>query len=261
MIKIIAFNALRESFRQRLILVAAVFALALAAASRLFLKLDLGHEQTRFVFDFSSGAFDFFGAIIAVALACGLFAAEVENRTIITLLSKPVGVFDFVAGKLCGVAAALGLWAAAVFAAAAVSLALTESAAAIGAETAGAVPVNYAGLALYCVCQWLKLCMCAAVAAAVCSLCGSFLFALAVSFLCVFASVMGEAVVGLGADSNWAVAAAAFLLPDFNLFDCAEKFVFANVDWRVVAHICGYAMVYCAAAAACAAFCYSRRDF
>ena len=104
---IIAANTLKESLRQKLILLLALVAVVLVASSNYFLKLDLGHEKLKFVFDFTSGALGFFGSIIAIVSACQLFHSEFENRTAITLLSKPVGYAGFAFGKNHVVAACL----------------------------------------------------------------------------------------------------------------------------------------------------------
>lgn len=261
MIATIAYNTFRETVRQKLVLLAAVCAVALAAVSKFFLRLDLGHEQLRFIFDFSSGALNFFGAIIAVSATCHLFSAEIENKTVITLLSKSVNMFDFVFGKLAGVCMATAVFCAAVFCAAAVSLLAVQIASGAASGTAAADGANFAGLAVYCGVQWLKLCMCAAVAAAVCGVSGSFLFSLAVSFMCVFVSVMGNSLAGLGGNANAFVEIASYLFPDFRLLDTAEAFAFGAVDFRLSAFLCAYAAVYICAAAGLAAFLFSRRDF
>ncbi|MFR6034540.1 MAG: hypothetical protein ACLUKN_16030 [Bacilli bacterium] len=88
----IAANTFRDAIRQKLIMLIALIAFALVISSKYFLRLDLGHEQLRFVFDFGSGAIGFFGSIIAVVSTCQLFHSEIDNKTIVTLLSKPVGI-------------------------------------------------------------------------------------------------------------------------------------------------------------------------
>ena len=70
---IISANTFREALRQKLILLLALVALGLVASSNYFLKLDLGHERLKFVFDFTSGALGFFGSIIAIVATCQLF--------------------------------------------------------------------------------------------------------------------------------------------------------------------------------------------
>ncbi len=255
---LIAANTFKEAIRQRFVLAAGIVALLLTASAKFFLKLDLGHEQLKFVFDFSSGALNFFGVIMAVAAACSIMSAETENKTVVTLMSKPVGAFDFAAGKICGVAAALGVFVLAVFAAAAVSLFATAlQLNGLGIDPPN--PPNYISLALYCVSQWLKLCLCAAMATVVCSLARSFLFAVSVSFLCVFCAAIGNALVWLGG-GNWASEAVSVLLPDLRILDACEPFVFAQPDLKIFAEIFAYSAIYILSSAAVSAFFYSKRD-
>lgn len=248
----------KEAIRQRLVLLASFVALALVGASRYFLRLDLGHEQLRFVFDFSSGALNFFGVIIAITSTCSLFASEMENKTVITLLSKSVNSADFAIGKICGVAMALGVFVVAIFFASMLTLFLTELS--LPAEVRQARAVSYVGLLSYCFVQWLKLCMCASVAGLICSLSKSFLFSVAVSFMCVFVCVMGSALVFLDADKTWLNIVTTTLLPDFQLLDVAETFVFNGVDFQFV-QLSAYAVIYIVCACALASYFFSKRDF
>ncbi len=248
----------KEAIRQRLVLMIGLVALALVAVSRYFLRLDLGHEQLRFVFDFSSGALNFFGVIIAITSTCSLFASEMENKTVITLLSKSVNSADFAIGKICGVAMALGVFVVSIFVASTLTLFLTEIS--LPMEVRQAKAVSYVGLLCYCFVQWLKLCMCASVAGLICSLSKSFLFSVAVSFMCVFVCVMGNALVFLDADKTWLNVATTILLPDFQLLDVAEIFVFNGVN-NAMASVVGYAFIYIVCVCALTSYFFSRRDF
>lgn len=256
----IAFNTFREAARQKLIAVVALIALALVAASRFLLDIDLGHDKLRFIFDFSAGTLDFFGAIIAVVCACNLFASEFENKTVITMLSKAVGAREFVAGKTLGAAMVLAVFTLAIALVAAVMLRLTE--ASLG-EIEGAPPpqVNYSGFAAYFAMQWLKLCMCAAVAAFICSASRSFLFSVSMSFLCILACAMAETVASLGGGKSFAVRAAAFLLPDFQLIGAARAYVFAPLDFLAAARLAGYSAVYILACVCAGTLVFAKRDF
>ena len=161
---IIAANTLKESLRQKLILLLALVAVVLVASSNYFLKLDLGHEKLKFVFDFTSGALGFFGSIIAIVSACQLFHSEFENRTAITLLSKPVGYAGFAFGKSGGAFAVLALFCAVVALCGCAMIALADSQTAHSGNSAPLSP-NYFGIAVFAAIQWLKLCTVAALCA------------------------------------------------------------------------------------------------
>ena len=55
----------------------------------------------KFIADFGFGAL-FFGSILAVTATTQLFFSEIENRTALTLLAKPVHKLEFLAGKFLG---------------------------------------------------------------------------------------------------------------------------------------------------------------
>ena len=193
---IIAANTLKESLRQKLILLLALVAVVLVASSNYFLKLDLGHEKLKFVFDFTSGALGFFGSIIAIVSACQLFHSEFENRTAITLLSKPVGYAGFAFGKSEGAFAVpfaeeLELFCTVVALCGCAMIALADSQTAHSGNSAPLSP-NYFGIAVFAAIQWLKLCTVAALSALICSVSTSLLFSVAVSFGAVAICSMGE---------------------------------------------------------------------
>ena len=256
MIWLIAANTFRETIRQRFALLAAIVALALTAASKYFLRLDLGHDQLKFVFDFASGAMNFFGIVIATSASCSILAAESENKTVITLLSKSVNAADFAFGKALGVCMALAIFALAIFAAACASLIISKA----DMPDGNPAYVNYAGVFAYCFVQWLKLCMCVAMSVAVCSLSRSFLFAVSVSFLCIFCAVLSEALTGMGG-SSWAAKITSYALPDFRYLESSRIMAFAPIDFKMLLNMGAYSAVYIVCALALAAWFYSRRDF
>ncbi len=256
----IALNTFKEAIRQRLILLVALIALALVVMSRYFLSLDLGHEQLRFIFDFSSGALNFFGTIIAVVATCSLFVSEVENKTIITLISKSVNFGDFVFGKLGGIFMTLGVFVAVIFVASAFTLVLVEMSLPSIADTSKS-SVNLVGLFWYCTIQWLKLCMCASVAALMCGLSKSFLFSTAVSFMCVIAATMANTVAELGANSSISDKVVKFILPDLQILNTSESFVFGLSNASMIFNLGAYSLVYIICCALFTVWCFSRRDF
>ncbi len=256
----IAFNTFKEAIRQRLILLVAIIALALVATSKYFLRLDLGHEQLKFIFDFSSGALNFFGVIIAIVASCSLFSAEVENKTIITLMSKSVSFYDFVFGKLGGIFMALGVFAIAIFATSSITLAFVDVSIS-GAEETVSAQINYTGLFCYCAIQWLKLCMCASISVLICSLSKSFLFSTAVSFMCVLVATMAETVASLGGENSVTSTIVKFVLPDLQMLNVSEAFVFEKFNASTFLNLSAYAGVYIICCASLASWSFSKRDF
>ena len=85
---LIATNTLKEASRQKLMLLLALIALVLVASSNYFLKLDIGHERLKFVFDFTSGAL---GIIVTLLLRIPINIIFKAFTGISTLASLPVG--------------------------------------------------------------------------------------------------------------------------------------------------------------------------
>lgn len=258
----IAANTFRDAIRQKLIMLIALIAFALVISSKYFLRLDLGHEQLRFVFDFGSGAIGFFGSIIAVVSTCQLFHSEIDNKTIVTLLSKPVGIGGFTCGKLLGAAAVLALFCAIIAAATCAMLFYTQASFGESAQRLSAgLATNYFGVAACCFVQWIKLCAIASVAAAICSFSRSLLFSVVISFMCLAVSLMGAVTLGLGGDKSDFTKFVSTIFPDFQIFSTAEAFAFAPILPEAFFGAVGYGVVYVAALCMLAIWSFSKREF
>lgn len=102
-IGLIAANTFLEAVRQKFFNSLLLIAIALVASSTFFQQFDFGTSELKFIADFGFGALFFFGSILAITATTQLFFNEIENRTALTMLAKPVHKFDFLAGKLLGV--------------------------------------------------------------------------------------------------------------------------------------------------------------
>ena len=97
----VAENTFTEAVRQRVYNILIIFALVVIASASFFSQFSFG-EQLKFVKDFCLGAVSVFGTMIAIVGTALLLPNEVENRTIYTILSKPVRRFEFLLGKFMG---------------------------------------------------------------------------------------------------------------------------------------------------------------
>lgn len=102
---LIAQNTLREAARQKLFNFLLFLALALVLGARWFRDFNFGAPELKFLADCGFGAMAFFGAALTVAATAQLFFSEIENRTALTLLAKPVWRAEFIVGKFLGIAA------------------------------------------------------------------------------------------------------------------------------------------------------------
>src|SRR5215208_802106 len=109
---LIAQNTLLEAARQKLFNFFLFLALALVIGARWFRDFNFGAPELKFLADCGFGAMAFFGAALTIAATAQLFFSEIENRTALTLLAKPVWRTEFVVGKFLGVAALVAIFCA-----------------------------------------------------------------------------------------------------------------------------------------------------
>jgi ABC-type Na+ efflux pump permease subunit len=110
-------NTLTEAVRQKVLNVLLIFSLVLVASSVLVSQLatpgldssGLFDAQIKFVKDFGCGAIGLFGFCIALLSTAQLIPQELHNRTIYTILAKPVRRSEFLLGKFLGVVLLLAL--------------------------------------------------------------------------------------------------------------------------------------------------------
>jgi len=91
----------RESVRDRVLYNLVGFALLLMGASVLVGQLSAG-QDVKVVKDLGLASMSLFGLFIAVFIGIGLVWKEVDRKTIYSLLAKPVGRVDVIAGKYAG---------------------------------------------------------------------------------------------------------------------------------------------------------------
>lgn len=99
----IAGNTFRDLVRQKVFYFMLVFALILIGASLALVTISFqGHLQT--IMDVSLGAISVFTMLLAVLSSAMLLPKDMEDRTLYTILAKPVARFEYLLGKLLGVA-------------------------------------------------------------------------------------------------------------------------------------------------------------
>ena len=101
----IARNTLFESIRQPVLLVVLVVATLFVVLSNPFSAYTLQDDQRMFV-DIGMSTIFIGGAILAAFIASNVLTREIDNRTVLTVVSKPVSRPVFVIGKYVGVVAA-----------------------------------------------------------------------------------------------------------------------------------------------------------
>ena len=178
-----------EAIRQRFFAFLILLSAALVVSSVSFRFLDFGHGELKFIADFGFGGIFFFGSILTLAMTAQLFFAEIENRTAMTLLAKPVSRWEFLVGKFIGVWAVLGIFIFTLTLILGLIMWGRHQELVALAEAAGRVPpdLSVSGVAAYALLQWLRLGVIAAMVLAVSSVARSFLFAIVVGAMAVLA--------------------------------------------------------------------------
>jgi len=99
-------NTFFESIRQPIVLVVLVVATVVLILSNPLAAFTMEDDQ-RMLIDIGMATVFLCGALLAAFVATGVLTREIENKTALTVISKPVGRPVFVIGKFLGVAGAL----------------------------------------------------------------------------------------------------------------------------------------------------------
>src|SRR5437868_11933586 len=98
----ITFNTLTELTRLRVFYVLLVFALLLIGSS-IFMAQFSFQQEFQILKDVSLGAISIFTSLLAIVATARLLPQDIEDRTVYTILAKPVPRFEYVLGKIAGV--------------------------------------------------------------------------------------------------------------------------------------------------------------
>ena len=98
----IAANTLTELTRQKVFYVLLIFALLLIGCS-VFMARFTFQQEFQILKDISLGAMSIFTSLLAIVATARLIPQDVEDRTVYTILAKPVPRWEYLLGKLLGV--------------------------------------------------------------------------------------------------------------------------------------------------------------
>jgi ABC-type Na+ efflux pump permease subunit len=98
----IARNTLTELVRQKVFYILLIFALC-AIGSSVFMARLTFQEEFQMLKDVCLGAMSIFTSLLAILATANFLPKDSEDRTIYTLLSKPVPRFAYLLGKLAGI--------------------------------------------------------------------------------------------------------------------------------------------------------------
>jgi ABC-type transport system involved in multi-copper enzyme maturation permease subunit len=265
---LIAGNTFHEAVRQRLLPLMILVAAAMAGGALLFRDFHFGSSEWKFVLDVGFGALTFFGAILSIVASAQLFFSEIERRTVLAVLAKPVWRAEFILGKLGGVLLLLLVYCVLVTTVLAGLLWWGENAlgkADPGAFEAGRT-VAYAGVVWCGLVQWLKLGVLAALTLLVASYARSSLFAILAGFgalvICQLQSLARDCY-GMTDSSltRGGLELLGLVFPNFQLFDVTDRVAAGGtLSFGLVGGIAAYALAYLGVYSGLSVYCFRNRE-
>jgi hypothetical protein len=260
---LIAAVTLREAARQKLVGLLGLIAMGLVVGVHALRDFNFGASELKFIADFGDGAIAGFGAALTIVLMAQLFFSEIENRTALTLLAKPVWRTEFLLGKFFGVVVVAACFCGLLTAT--LTLVLWNREAALQAERPDMVivgSVNYGGLWVIAWLHWLKLVLLSAGTLLVASFAQTQIFAVMLGFAgFVICHLQAFAQIAYGKMGSVVMSVPATLIhamfPDFQLFTLG-----ASGAWSVemLARLTIYAVGYAAVALGLAVYAFRQRE-
>ncbi len=251
-----------EASRQRVFLFLAPLAAAFLFLGGFLRKLDLTIGEPaadlKFLADFGAAGLHFFGVVLALVLTAQLFFTEVESRSLLTLLAKPVRRGEWLLGRFLGVGAVL-----AVFVAVLTTLMYFQVSSRAGDLAADdGTPLGFhtsivlwQGLA-----EWLCLLLVSSLALLLCSFARTLVYAVAVGTLAVVTAHI------LPVAAKWLLAYPGGVLlvrslPDFQLFQVIGWGLSpSGLPPALLGALAGQTVVYLTAFLGLACFSFHRRE-
>ena len=264
----IAGNTFRESVRQRLFLILALMAAMFGIAAWWFRNCSIVAPQTRFLLDTGFGALTFFGAVVAIVAVAESFSGEIERRTVLAVLAKPVWRGEFVLGKLAGI---LGLLLA--FCAVGTGFLVgwlwwsqTQPTDPLARGFAGAGGASSFAVMACGLVQWLRCSVLAALTLLVATYARTSLLAVMAGFaalaICSLRALVWDAFRFAGPE--WARGVAGLVglvVPDFELYDVADQVAAGGaLSTGYLVGITLYSAIYVSLFVALAVYCFRHRE-
>ncbi|MFH7029308.1 MAG: ABC transporter permease [Heteroscytonema crispum UTEX LB 1556] len=254
-ISVLATNVFREIVRDRILYIIGFYGLILAAAIRVLPEFAASTEDKMFL-DFGLAAMNILGLIVAVFVGTGMVNKEIEKRTVLMLIAKPISRSEFLAGKYFGLSSVLAVLITSMTA---IYLAFLQF---------GKIPHPTASILIAALFLFLQLCLVAAIAITL-GVFTSSLLATALTFAVYLMGNISEDLVNLGRLGNnlnieRLTQGLYLVLPDLSRLDFKNDAVYglqALPDSTALIANAGYSLLYTIMLLAIANLIFSQREF
>jgi len=265
---VIARHVIQIALRQRFVAFCFLVAIGLMGSVRGLRLFNFGATEMTFAIDLGFGVMALFGTVLAIVATAQHFCSEIDQRTALTLLAKPIGRGEFLVGQLVGMSGLLAAFCFVMLVLLAVALALEfEGTGASGTRVdLGLTDVPIRGLAMAGFAQWLKLTLLSALTLLVASFSRSLFYTVGLGLflmvLChlqpVLRAVQGRSEVVV---LRWIAELVIRVLPDLRTFDLAPSVIRgAGLDFELFGSIGLYGMFHLVVISAVAVAAFRRRE-
>lgn len=266
----IAHNTFLEAVRQKFFNALLLISVALVVSATFFQQFDFGTSELKFIVDFGFGALFVFGAVLSVAATTQLFFNELENRTALTMLAKPVYKLEFLAGKFLGAHLLMLVFSLVLALVLAGILYWRESV--LVARHAGELGdvelIRYGDVFVFAFLQWLKFGILGAVALFIGSFSNTNLYTVVMSFFVLIICQLQYIARDAYADVEQPILRGlvhllAHVFPNFQLYSVGDQMVLADtvvLSGVTIVQLTVYAVVYTAAFILLALLNFQRRE-
>jgi ABC-type transport system involved in multi-copper enzyme maturation permease subunit len=250
---VIAANVFREVIRDRALYLLVFFALVMGGMLRLLPEVAAATED-KMILDIGLAAMHLLGLVIAVFVGTGLVNKEIEKRTVLVLMAKPISRVEFIVGKYLGLSAVLAVLVAAM------------TGIYMGILTLSQVPYPAISIAVSSVYLFFQLSLVTAIAIAF-GVFTSSLLATLLTFATYLVGNFSRDLVSLGALSKNPVFMTLtrnlyYVLPDLARFDLKNQAVYDQLPgWDALGINLAYGLLYATVLLAIATFIFSAREF
>lgn len=248
-------NSFREVVRDRIFYIIGFYTVILAIAVSLLPQLAAATEDKMFL-DLGLAVMSSLSLIIAVFVGTGLISKEVEKRTILMLIAKPVSRNEFVIGKYLGLLTVLALLVTAMSVIYTLFLEVNNI-----SYSAKSIAIN----AIFLI---LQLSLISAVAIAFGVFTGSILATVLTFAACLMGNITQDLLELARISKNPGLEKITqglyIVLPDLSRLDLKNEAVYglsALPDTNTLIANAGYSLFYSAMLLAIAAFIFSRKEF